>query len=162
MIRLGIVGCGKVVDAFLLAARGGDFDALVAVLDPDVVLRIDAGASRPADSMAIRGAAAVAGQALTGLSTALRVAQVHPALVNGAAGVIVTVRGRAVTVMGFTGGSGHVWQTTNAGSTWIDFTGSPASVLPDSPVNAVVVDPGAHIVYVGTDVGVSRLVSGHR
>jgi RNA polymerase sigma factor (sigma-70 family) len=98
----------KVVDAFLLAARGGDFDALVAVLDPDVVLRIDAGASRPADSMAIRGSAAVAGQALTGLSTALRVAQVHPALVNGAAGVIVTVRGRAVTVMGFTVSGGKI------------------------------------------------------
>jgi RNA polymerase sigma-70 factor (ECF subfamily) len=98
----------NVVDAFLLAARGGDFDALVAVLDPDVVLRIDAGASRPADSMAIRGAAAVAEQALTGLSTALRVAQVHPALVNGAAGVIVTVQGRAVTVMGFIVSGGKI------------------------------------------------------
>jgi RNA polymerase sigma-70 factor (ECF subfamily) len=98
----------KVVDAFFLAARGGDFDALVAVLDPDVVLRIDGGAGRPAASMAIRGAAAVAGQALTGLSTALRVAQVHPALVNGAAGVIVTMRGRAITVMGFTVSDGKI------------------------------------------------------
>ena len=59
-----------------------------------------------------------------------------------------------VTVMGFTGGQGHVWQTTNAGSTWIDFTGTATNALPDSPVNAVVVDPAAHIVYVGTDVGV--------
>ncbi len=59
-----------------------------------------------------------------------------------------------ITVMGFTGGSGHVWQTMNAGSTWMDFTGSAANALPDSPVNAVVVDPGTHIVYVGTDVGV--------
>jgi hypothetical protein len=59
-----------------------------------------------------------------------------------------------VTVMGFTGGPGHVWQTTNAGAAWIDFTGAGASALPDSPVNAVVVDPGTHIVYVGTDVGV--------
>jgi hypothetical protein len=59
-----------------------------------------------------------------------------------------------VTVMGFTGGAGHVWQTTNAGASWVDFTGSGASVLPDSPVNAVVVDPVVHIVYVGTDVGV--------
>lgn len=98
----------KVVDAFFLAARGGDFDALVAVLDPDVVLRIDGGAGRPAASMAIRGAAAVAGQALTGLSTALRVAQVHPALVNGAAGVIVTMRGRPITVMGFTVSAGKI------------------------------------------------------
>ncbi|MGO9517573.1 MAG: hypothetical protein ACLPND_11055 [Candidatus Korobacteraceae bacterium] len=59
-----------------------------------------------------------------------------------------------VTVMGFTGGPGHVWQTTNAGSSWTDFTGTAANGLPDSPVNAVVVDPGAHVVYVGTDVGV--------
>jgi len=92
----------EVVDAFFLAARGGDLDALVAVLDPDVVLRIDAGARRPAASMAIRGAAAVARQALTGLATALRAAHLRPALVNGAAGVVVTVRGLPVTVMGFT------------------------------------------------------------
>jgi hypothetical protein len=60
-----------------------------------------------------------------------------------------------VTVMGFTGGPGHVWQTTNAGSTWTDWTNfGGAEPLPDSPVNAVVVDSSAHIVYVGTDVGV--------
>jgi hypothetical protein len=60
-----------------------------------------------------------------------------------------------VTVMGFTGGPGHVWQTTNAGASWTDFTNfGGADPLPDSPVNAVVVDPSAHIVYVGTDVGV--------
>jgi hypothetical protein len=59
-----------------------------------------------------------------------------------------------ITVMGFTGGPGHVWQTTNAGATWIDFTGTGAGALPDSPVNAVVVDSGSHTVYVGTDVGV--------
>jgi hypothetical protein len=59
-----------------------------------------------------------------------------------------------VTVMGFTGGPGHVWQTTNAGATWADFSGSNTGALPDSPVNAVVVDPVAHVVYVGTDVGV--------
>lgn len=55
-----------------------------------------------------------------------------------------------VTVMGFTGGPGHVWKTTNSGTTWADFTGN----LPDSPVNAVVVDSGSAQVYVGTDVGV--------
>jgi RNA polymerase sigma-70 factor (ECF subfamily) len=88
--------------AFFAAARGGDFDGLVAVLDPGVVLRIDAGAARPAESMAIRGADAVARQALTGLTSALRVARLRPALVNGAAGVVVTVRGRPFTVMGFT------------------------------------------------------------
>jgi hypothetical protein len=60
-----------------------------------------------------------------------------------------------VTVMGFTGGPGHVWQTTNAGSTWTDWTDfGGAEPLPDSPVNAVGVDPSTHIVYVGTDVGV--------
>ncbi len=102
----GLARQREVVDAFFAAARGGDFDALVAVLDPGVVLRIDAGASRPADSVAIRGAAAVARQAVSGLATALRVAELHPALVNGAAGVVVSVRGRPVTVMGFivTGG----------------------------------------------------------
>jgi RNA polymerase sigma factor (sigma-70 family) len=96
------------VDAFFLAARGGDFDALLAVLDPAVVLRIDAGARRPAGSMALRGAAAVAAQALTGLSSALRSATLHPALVNGTAGVIVTMRGRPLTVMGFTVAGGKI------------------------------------------------------
>jgi hypothetical protein len=59
-----------------------------------------------------------------------------------------------VTVMGFTGGLGHVWQTANAGTSWSDFTGTGANALPDSPVNAVIVDSSAHLVYVGTDVGV--------
>jgi RNA polymerase sigma-70 factor (ECF subfamily) len=98
----------EMVDAFFSAARGGDFDALVAVLDPDVVLRLDAGAGRPAASMMIRGAAAVARQALTGLAPALRAAHLRPALVNGAAGVVVTVRGRPVTVMGFTVADGKI------------------------------------------------------
>jgi RNA polymerase sigma factor (sigma-70 family) len=97
-----------VVDAFFAAARGGDFDALVAVLDPDVLLRIDAGAAQPAASMAVRGAAAVGRQALTGLAAALRVAHLRPALVNGAAGVVVTVRGRPVAVIGFTIANGKI------------------------------------------------------
>ena len=59
-----------------------------------------------------------------------------------------------VTIMGFTGGAGHVWQTTNAGATWTDWTGVGTSALFDSPTNAVVIDPSAHIIYVGTDVGV--------
>jgi hypothetical protein len=59
-----------------------------------------------------------------------------------------------VTIMGFTGGAGHVWKTTNAGTTWTDFSGTDATSLPDAPVNAVVVDATASIVYVGTDVGV--------
>ncbi len=55
-----------------------------------------------------------------------------------------------VTVMGFTGGTGHVWKTTNFGANWSDFTAD----LPDSPTNAVVIDPVNAQVYVGTDVGV--------
>ena len=98
----------EVVDAFFAAARGGDFAALVAVLDPDVVLRIDAGAAHPAASMVVRGANAVASQALTGLAAALRAAALQPALVNGAAGVIVTRRGRPLTVMGFIVADGKI------------------------------------------------------
>jgi RNA polymerase sigma factor (sigma-70 family) len=94
-----------VVDAFFSAARGGDFDALVALLDPDVVLRADAGARGPGASEVIRGAAAVAGQARR---SAMPAAQLRPALVNGAAGVVVTVRGRPFAVMGFTVSGGKI------------------------------------------------------
>jgi RNA polymerase sigma-70 factor (ECF subfamily) len=94
-----------VVDAFFLAARGGDFDALVALLDPDVVLRSDFGAKHPALSKMTRGAAAVAKQAIMG---ALAAAQLHPALVNGAAGVVITVNGRPFGVMGFTVTDGKI------------------------------------------------------
>ena len=88
-----------VVDAFFQAARGGDFDALVALLDPDVVLRSDYGGRRPAAPVVTRGAAAVARQALAG---ALPAARLHPALVNGAAGMVITVHGRPYAVLGFT------------------------------------------------------------
>ncbi len=97
------------VDAFFLAAREGDFDALVAVLDPDVVLRSDAGASRPGASLLIRGAAAVARQARRGLAGLAHPAvHLHPALVNGAAGVVVTMGGRPITVTGFTVAEGKI------------------------------------------------------
>ena len=86
------------MDAFFAAARGGDFEALVAVLDPGVVLRSDGGA-RAGASVVIRGAETVARQALRFAAPARLV---HPALVNGAAGVVVTARGRPVSVMGFT------------------------------------------------------------
>jgi RNA polymerase sigma-70 factor (ECF subfamily) len=91
-----------VADAFFAAARSDDFDALVAVLDPDVVLRIDAGAAHTAASMVVRGADAVARQALSGLAPALRAVQLHPVRVNGTAAVIVTRRGQPVTVIDFT------------------------------------------------------------
>ena len=80
----------EVVDAFFAAGRDGDFDGLVAVLDPDVVLRVDLG-------QRIEGAAAVAGQArLYGDREA------RHATVNGAAGAVIFVDGRATAVMAFT------------------------------------------------------------
>jgi RNA polymerase sigma factor (sigma-70 family) len=94
-----------VVEAFFSAARGGDFDALVALLDPDVVLRTDLGARRPGASVVVRGAAAVAGQARR---SAVPGAQVRPALVNGAAGAVVTVGGRPFAVMAFTVSGGRI------------------------------------------------------
>jgi RNA polymerase sigma factor (sigma-70 family) len=89
----------EVVDAFLAASRDGDFDTLLAVLDSDVVLRMDGGAVRAGLSREIRGARAVSEQTLTfsRLSPFVR-----PALVNGAAGVVVAPRGRPFSVMGFT------------------------------------------------------------
>jgi len=100
----------EVVDAFFSAARGGDFDALIAVLDPDVVLRIDGGTTLRAASLAIHGAAAVAKQAGRGLRSWLAHpdAQLRPVLVNGAAGVIVTMEGQPMTVMGFTVAEGKI------------------------------------------------------
>jgi ketosteroid isomerase-like protein len=89
----------EVVDAFFAAARGGDLAALVAVLDPNVVLHADLGAVPVGASREIRGARAVAEQALN-FSRLGRFAQ--PALVNGAAGVVVTARGRPFSIMGFT------------------------------------------------------------
>lgn len=88
----------EVVSVFLAAARGGDFEALVAVLDPDVVVRADAG-RMPAPSMEIRGAEAVAEQAITFSRRFGRFAQ--QALVNGAAGVVATSSGQPLSVMGF-------------------------------------------------------------
>ena len=99
----------QVVDAFFAAARGGNFDALVAVLHPGVVLRMDAGAGRPA-SLVVNGAAGVARQALKGLASVLGrpAVALTPALVNGAAGIIVTVDEQPVTAMGFTVTDGKI------------------------------------------------------
>ena len=87
----------KVVDAFFAAARSGDFEALVAVLDPDAVLRSDAGPQSAASAL-VTGAEAIAKRAMMFAAPA-RV--VWPALVNGAAGALITVDGRPVSVMGF-------------------------------------------------------------
>jgi RNA polymerase sigma factor (sigma-70 family) len=92
----------EVVAAFLAAARDGDFDALVAVLDPDVVLRADIGAV-PAGE--VRGAEAVASQALGYSQLDLLV---RPALVNGAAGLVATRDGQPFSVGGFTVRDGKI------------------------------------------------------
>ncbi|MFC9839292.1 sigma-70 family RNA polymerase sigma factor [Rhodococcus sp. NPDC127530] len=88
-----------IVDAFLGAARNGDFDALVAVLDPDVVLRADTGALPAGASTMVRGAETVAGRVL-GFARLARFA--HPALVNGAAGVVAISDGQLLSVLGVT------------------------------------------------------------
>jgi RNA polymerase sigma factor (sigma-70 family) len=88
----------KVVDAFLAASRAGDFDALLQVLDPDVILRADRGVAAGV-SAELRGAAAVAAQALTYAPLAQFA---RPALVNGAAGAVVTRHGQPFSVLGFT------------------------------------------------------------
>ncbi|MCF3100801.1 sigma-70 family RNA polymerase sigma factor [Streptomyces roseoverticillatus] len=95
----------KVVDAFMAASRAGDFDALLAVLDPDVVLRADAGAGGGRGSQEVRGAREVAGQAMLFRSPALFARR---ALVNGAAGVVTALEGRLLSVLGFTIADGRI------------------------------------------------------
>jgi RNA polymerase sigma factor (sigma-70 family) len=94
-----LTGQRRVVDAFFAAARGGDFDALVAVLDPDVVLRADWGTTRPGASRVVHGAKTVAKGALAFSQYA---PFVQPALVNGVAGVVVAPQGQPFSVMAFT------------------------------------------------------------
>ena len=95
----------EVVNAFFAAARGGDFDALVAVLDPDVVLRSDGGTARPSATVVAHGARTVAERAMT---FARLSPFVRPALINGAAGVVVAPRGRPVSIMAFTVRGGKI------------------------------------------------------
>ncbi|MFV8128837.1 sigma-70 family RNA polymerase sigma factor [Streptomyces syringium] len=93
----GLAHRRRIVDAFLAAARGGDFDALVSVLDPEIVARSDGGTLRP--GVIRRGAADVASQAITFARFA---EAAHPALVNGTPGVVAVAEGRAISVMAFT------------------------------------------------------------
>ena len=95
----------EVVDAFFAAARNGDLDALVAVLDPDVVLRSDGGTARPGGTAVVHGAASVAGQAVMFHQPS---AWLRPALINGAAGVVVIVGGEVFSVLGFTVSDGKI------------------------------------------------------
>ena len=95
----------RVVDAFLAAVRDGDFEALVAVLDPAIVLRADGGATKGMSRL-VRGAQAVVAQAATfsklGLSNQV-------VLVNGNIGVVARLPdGRVLSVIGFTIAGGKV------------------------------------------------------
>jgi RNA polymerase sigma-70 factor (ECF subfamily) len=89
-----------VLDAFLAASRAGDFEALLEVLDPDVVFRLDAGPDSPLSRAPVVGAAAVAEQVLARGAPFAPLAR--PALVNGAIGAVVGTPERPVAVVGMT------------------------------------------------------------
>src|ERR671910_2671918 len=95
----------KVVDAFLAAAREGDFEALLEVLDPDVVLRADLGPLAPTPAREVRGAEAVAGQARFYSRLGL---EQHLVLVNGAPGMVALRDGDLFSVGGFTVRRGRI------------------------------------------------------
>jgi hypothetical protein len=94
-----------VVDAFLAAARNADFDALIAVLDPEVVPRIDRGALPRGASRDVRGALAVAQR---GVPFSRLASFARPALINGAAGFVVARDGQLVGIAGFTVARGKI------------------------------------------------------
>ena len=100
----GLLAQHAVVDAFFAAGRSGDFERLVAVLDPDVTLRGDFGPG-PAGQRSVRGASTVAGLA-RGYAAPQR--HVRPAVVNGAAGAVVFVDGRPTAIMGFVVRGGRI------------------------------------------------------
>jgi RNA polymerase sigma-70 factor, ECF subfamily len=97
-----LAGHQEVVDAFLAASRNGDFEALLAVLDPDVVVRADAAAVQLGGSRETRGAGAVA-RAFVGRAQAAR-----SALIDGAVGAVVAPGGRLLLVLGFTIANGKI------------------------------------------------------
>lgn len=89
----------RVVDAFLAAAREGDFDGLVTLLDPDVILRVDAGEGSPLTQGPVEGAEAVAGEARRWAAMA---PLARRAIVNGAAGAVIGRPGHPFAVVGIT------------------------------------------------------------
>jgi RNA polymerase sigma-70 factor, ECF subfamily len=96
----------RVIDAFLAASRAGDFEALLEVLDPDVVFRLDTGGVAPRARPPVEGAEAVAAQILErGMPFA---PFARPAIVNGNAGVIVIPREKPVAVVGFVVADGRI------------------------------------------------------
>jgi RNA polymerase sigma-70 factor (ECF subfamily) len=96
----------ELVDAFLAASREGDFQALVTILDPDVVFRLDAGGRGPRAREPVTGAEAVARQVLARGRPFARFAR--PARVNGRAGVVVAPGGTPMAVVGFTTARGRI------------------------------------------------------
>ncbi len=105
----------EVVEAFLAAARDGDFDALVAVLDPDVVLRADGGLTGL--SRRVQGAESVAGQALLWSRVDLTIRR---ALVNGAAGMVTFLHGQPFSIAAFTIENGKIAE--------VDFLADPERI----------------------------------
>jgi RNA polymerase sigma factor (sigma-70 family) len=88
-----------IVDAFFTAARAGDFDRLMELLDPDAVIRADGGPAQPGASVLMRGAAQIARATI---ATASPLADFTPVLVNGVAGMLITVKGRPVSLIAVT------------------------------------------------------------
>jgi RNA polymerase sigma-70 factor (ECF subfamily) len=95
-----------VVDAFLAAARSGDFDALIAVLDPDVVFRTDGGGSGPLARPPVVGAQAVAGEIR--VRGPVFASFARPVVVNGGAGSLVSLPDGRTIVVGFTVVGGRI------------------------------------------------------
>ncbi len=95
----------EVVDAFLSASRAGDFDALLAVLDPDVVLRTDPIAVPPGFSQEARGAMAVVRRAVVGARYA---PHSQLALLDGVVGLVIAPRGRLIRALAFTVAGGRI------------------------------------------------------
>jgi RNA polymerase sigma-70 factor (ECF subfamily) len=95
----------SVVDAFFAAARDGDLEALVYVLHPDVVLRIDGGRLRREASVVLEGAKAVAAHTTT---YSKLYPHILPALVNGSAGAVIAPHGEPYAVMAFTVSNGKI------------------------------------------------------
>ncbi len=120
----------RIVDQFLAALRAGDFQALVSVLDPEVVVRADAASTTPALPAEVRGAEFWARQAITAAHGA-RAARI--VLVNGDVGIIVAPRGRLFRVLRFTFSNGKISQ--------IDVTGDPVHLAAFE--FAVIQDEGA-------------------
>jgi RNA polymerase sigma-70 factor (ECF subfamily) len=112
-------GQREVVDAFLAAAREGDFEALVAVLDPEVVFRLDVGGVPPRAREPVVGAEAVAREVVTSGYRQLASTARH-AIINGAAGLVIAPRGKPIAVVGFSTRAGRIVE--------IDLVADPAKL----------------------------------